>query len=330
MKFAFVASRTQTKDLQDHILRGCDTPPMGNVFDTVIASLHLSIPDFDLSNLAPTATVPFRLQHVLVKAYYNKISSGLEREFELSARQKAVIGCVQSEHAKDFLLAIPMEGLGQRMTPVEYRAILRYRLMIPLYSDGELCPVCKKSRLDAFGDHAAHCKHYPGFKYRHDHVRDILCDVFWRAGVQVKKEAPVNLLTDPKEGRSTLRPADILVYNWSEGKHACVDVTGASPMVGLSAGIFEVGLAASNAAAAKVEKHDGACRANQHSFIPFAFDTFGLLGSEAVELLRRVQKIMDSNVMTAGSNEYVFRRIGFAIQKRLAAQFVARLSSTFV
>ncbi|KAF5193093.1 hypothetical protein FRX31_017319, partial [Thalictrum thalictroides] len=64
-------------------------------------------------------------------------------------------------------------------------------------------------------------------------------------------EAPVNFLTDPNEGRSTLRPADILVYNWSEGNHACVDVIGASPMVGLGTGIFEVGLAATNAAAAK-------------------------------------------------------------------------------
>ncbi|MCI97359.1 LCR-like protein, partial [Trifolium medium] len=28
------------------------------------------------------------------------------------------------------------------------------------------------------------------------------------------KEAPVNFLTDPQEGISTLRPADILVHGW--------------------------------------------------------------------------------------------------------------------
>ncbi|MCI42434.1 auxilin-like protein, partial [Trifolium medium] len=33
-----------------------------------------------------------------------------------------------------------------------------------------------------------------------------------RAGVSVKKEAPVNFLTDPLEERSILRPTDILVY----------------------------------------------------------------------------------------------------------------------
>ncbi|MCI47293.1 LCR-like protein, partial [Trifolium medium] len=32
------------------------------------------------------------------------------------------------------------------------------------------------------------------------------------AGISVKKDAPVNFLTDPQEGKSTLRPADVLVY----------------------------------------------------------------------------------------------------------------------
>ncbi|KAL5710701.1 hypothetical protein ACHQM5_021234 [Ranunculus cassubicifolius] len=217
------------------------------------------------------------------------------------------------------------------MTPVEYRAILRYRLLIPLYKDGERCSVCKKDQLDAFGDHAAHCRYYPGFKYRHDHVRDILYDVIWRAGVQVKKEAQVNFLTDPSDGRSSLRPADVLIYNWSEGKHACVDVTGVSPMVGFDDKVFEVGEAATSAATTKVAKHEAACIANQHCFIPFAFDTFGFLPLDSVELLKRLQRIMDNNVMTAGANEFVFRRVGFAIQKGLAAQFVARLTpSNFV
>ncbi|MCI46988.1 auxilin-like protein, partial [Trifolium medium] len=43
----------------------------------------------------------------------------------------------------------------------------------------------------------------------------------------------MNFLTDPQEGRSRLRPADILVYGWTREKHACVDLTGVSPLVGL-------------------------------------------------------------------------------------------------
>nr|GEX90555.1 putative reverse transcriptase domain-containing protein [Tanacetum cinerariifolium] len=62
---------------------------------------------------------------------------------------------------------------------------------------------------DSFGEHAVHCKKLSRFKYRHDMVRDILFDICRCAGISAKKEAPVNFLTDPSDGRSTLRPADV-------------------------------------------------------------------------------------------------------------------------
>ncbi|GJW78979.1 glutamate receptor 2.8-like protein, partial [Tanacetum coccineum] len=85
--------------------------------------------------------------------------------------------------------------------------------------------------------------------------------------------------------------------------------------------------AALKAVSCKVAKHEKACIENQHVFIPFAFDTFGFLAPEAVELLTRVQRVMNSNIMTPRSINVVFNRIGFAIQKGLAVQLVARLPS---
>jgi hypothetical protein len=84
--------------------------------------------------------------------------------------------------------------------------------MILLFPADEVCHVCRKAYLDRFGEHAVHCRELSSFKYRHDFVRDIFFDVFNRARVSVNKEALVNFLTDPLEGRSTLKPADILVY----------------------------------------------------------------------------------------------------------------------
>ncbi|GJS54469.1 hypothetical protein Tco_0627831 [Tanacetum coccineum] len=188
------------------------------------------------------------------------------------------------------------EGLGQRMSPVEYRTILKYRLMIPLFPVDAICPVCRKVCLDSFGEHAVHCKELSGFKYRHDMVRDVLFDICKRVGISARKEPPVNFLTHPSDGRSTLRPADVL--------------------------------AALKAASCKVIKHEKTCFENQHVFIPFAFDTFGFLAPEAVKLLNRVQRVMNSNVMTPKSTNVVFHRIRFAIQKGLTAQLVARLPST--
>ncbi|KAK2425831.1 hypothetical protein QL285_024569 [Trifolium repens] len=96
--------------------------------------------------------------------------------------------------------------------------------MIPLFSKDEVCPVCRKACLDTFGEQATHCKELPSFKYKYDMVRDVFYNIFRRARISVKKEAPVNFLTDPQEGRSTLHSTNVLVYGWIGGKHACVDL----------------------------------------------------------------------------------------------------------
>jgi hypothetical protein len=211
------------------------------------------------------------------------------------------------------------------MSAVEYRAILKYRLMIPLFPRDAPCPVCRKACLDQFGEHAVHCRDMPGFKYRHDFVRDVLFDVLKRVGISAKKEAPVNFLTDPREGRSTLRPADILVFGWERGKHACVDLTGVSPLVGLREQGFVAGEAARKAETGKITKHEKACVENQHVFIPFAFDTFGGFAPEAVRFLKRVKRVVSANCMSPNAGKFVVNRVSFAIQKGLAAQLVARL-----
>jgi hypothetical protein len=94
--------------------------------------------------------------------------------------------------------------------------------------------------------------------------------------------------------------------------------------VGLTIGDFTVGQAAFKTASSKVVKHERACSENQHVFIPFSFDTFGFLAPETVDILKSVQRVMHSNVMSPRSQDVVFKRINFTIKKRLAAQLVAR------
>ncbi|GAU35398.1 hypothetical protein TSUD_160490 [Trifolium subterraneum] len=66
----------------------------------------------------------------------------------------------ESRHAEDPLLAIPIGGLGEHISPVEYRTIVRH------------------------------------------------------VSISVKKEAPMNFMTDPQETISTLHPTDVLVFGW--------------------------------------------------------------------------------------------------------------------
>nr|GEV62289.1 auxilin-like protein [Tanacetum cinerariifolium] len=124
-------------------------------------------------------------------------------------------------------------------------------------------------------------------------VRDVIFDICRCVKISIKKEAHVNFLTEPSDGRATLRPADVLVFRWVGGKHACANLIELSPLVGLSSQGFTVGQAALKAASRKVTKHKKSCIEKQHVFIPFKFDNFSFLALETVELLNRVKRVMN-------------------------------------
>ncbi|KAL8233414.1 hypothetical protein R6Q59_019514 [Mikania micrantha] len=268
--------------------------------------LRMSLPDFDLNGFTNKDTVPLKAQHVLASALFSGIIQNLEVNFNISPRQKAVLECLQAPHAQDFLRVVPIDGLGQHMSALEYRAILKYRLMIPLFPTDAPCPVCHKVYLDSFGEHAVHCKE----------LSEMLCVMFLNGQTFLLKRTkggPRKLFNKSARGRSTLWPADILVFGWEGGKHSCVDLTGVSPLVGLSDTGFVASHAALKAESGKVAKHEKACLENQHVFTSVAFDTFEVLVPKAVNFLNRVQRVMYSNITAPMHRKIVFSRIGFTI-----------------
>jgi hypothetical protein len=104
-------------------------------------------PSFDLSSFTFTRkdTVPLKAEQVLAHVLFGKIVQNMEVKFNMTTRHKSIFGCLQAANAHNFLLAIPIDGLCQHMSPVEYRTILKYRLMIPLFPIDEVCPVCSKA-----------------------------------------------------------------------------------------------------------------------------------------------------------------------------------------
>jgi hypothetical protein len=155
--------------------------------------------------------------------------------------------------------------------------------------------------------HTAHCWELTGFKYMHDLIRDVLFDTFRCAKISTKKETPWISLTDPQERRLTLQSTDVLVRGWVEGKHACVDLTEVSRLVGLMTRDFTVG---DNP---KCRFKQGGKHMRKHA------------PPEVVDLLKRVQWVMHSNIMSPRSMNVVFWKIDFVIQKSLVAQLIARL-----
>jgi hypothetical protein len=107
--------------LRDHILRDSGLCGMDLDFDNALDDLRGAIPNFDVSSFTTKDTVPPKAQHVLASALFNKSVQDMEVKFDMTTRQKAIFGCLQAAHAPNFLLAIPIDGLGQHMSPMEYR-----------------------------------------------------------------------------------------------------------------------------------------------------------------------------------------------------------------
>ncbi|GKC43673.1 hypothetical protein Tco_1061395, partial [Tanacetum coccineum] len=119
-------------------------------------------------------------------------------------------------------------------------ATLPIKLPAPMFSKCSLCPSCNAHQMDQWGDHAVHCCSEVGVKFRHNLVRDILVDICSKVGIMVRKEAPIGFLS--QDGKD-LRHADLLLFNWLQGKDACLDVTGISPFAGTGANSWAPGVA---------------------------------------------------------------------------------------
>ena len=147
----------------------------------------------------------------LAGAYFSVVEKSFASSYMLTPRQVSILSSTREPHAQDFLLTIPIEGLGLKMNHSQFRSVLCYRLAIPLFTEGSLCPSCNTSKMDKWGDHAVHCSSEIGVKYCHNLVRDMLVDICCKTGILVREEAPVGFSS---ETGKDLMPADLLLFNW--------------------------------------------------------------------------------------------------------------------
>ncbi|KAL5707554.1 hypothetical protein ACHQM5_018444 [Ranunculus cassubicifolius] len=215
----------------------------------------------------------------------------------------------------------------QKIEPRIFRSVIGYRLGISFFINNPVCPSCKLERIDEFGDHALHCAAEIGVKHRHDLVRDLLFDLCRCAGVPSRKGVSLHCIS---EDVGNLRPADILLTCWEQGRDVCMDITGVSPFFRSGFNSFVSGQAVLKAVQRKVLKYGAKCTGNGLGFLPFAFTTFGELCEEAVEFLKRIRLATLSNAAYAKSAPHIFNRVGIFIQKGVGAQIVSRLPTNFL
>ena len=127
---------------------------------------------------------------------------------------------MSAPHAAAWLSVIPSVGLGLHLDPEECRTALKWWLGIETAHSSN-CALCPHSALDPLGHHAATCKRGGDAFLRHNKLRDILVESFHRAHIRVQVEAGSSLSQD----HSNSRPADILVFDWDQGKLEALDLS---------------------------------------------------------------------------------------------------------
>ncbi|XP_026456101.1 uncharacterized protein LOC113357055 isoform X2 [Papaver somniferum] len=111
-------------------------------------------------------------------------------------------------------------------------------------------------------------------------------------GVPARKEVDLGFLAN---NGTTLRPADIFIYNWDDGHDMCFDVTGVSSFTGGGVRSFVSGLAIKNAVTRKNAKYLEKCTSQGYGFRALSFTTLGELGDDVIDFLKRLRNYIASH-----------------------------------
>jgi ubiquitin carboxyl-terminal hydrolase 44/49 len=188
-----------------------------------------------------------------------------------SLRLRARLRGLSQPHAGDWLYALPIAALDQRVQSRPFRIMLRRHLGVPIPGHPSKCPLCARP-CDSFGDHAGVCSAGGDKTRRHNAVRDILFLAARGAALSVEKE-PKHLLLHGGQ-----KPADLLVRNYTEGFHASAfDVTISDTLqpTSLDRAAAESGYVARVAHEKKLQKYQDSCRESNLAFFPMVWESTG-------------------------------------------------------
>ena len=116
-----------------------------------------------------------------------------------------------------FMAATPNHHLHTLFTSAQYRLALKWWLGMPLVlGSNATCPGCQGA-VDTHGDHLLLCPRI-NFTKRHAAVQETLASILTAAGQGFTREMPL-------PGTPNLRPADILLRSFQDGKDVAVDLT---------------------------------------------------------------------------------------------------------
>ena len=216
----------------------------------------------------------------------NQLHGAHRRELQAAAAGRDVprLEAILSGGGGRWMDALPAATAGTVVRPIEYRTLLRWHLGLPIISPevvGAPCAACG-APVDVFGDHAVKCAR-SGFSLRHLGIQNYLCQVLSDARVAHNREVPV--------GSTGMRPADIMLTRWSQGRDMAVDLTVVHPLLaGLRPQPGSAARAFALAADAKRRHYRDLCAAEGVGFSAWVMDPWGGLHSDAPGLWKAITR----------------------------------------
>ena len=261
-----------TRGLVAALLKRKEYEPPG-LTDLLVAHEVATSVTHDLAGLVEQRSVQQLLSSERHEALFQKLMG------RSSIRSNNLMLACSMPHASDWLLAPPIAGLGLALQSAQFRAALKFRLGMPLFSEAFPCPALSAAgkvcgvEMDQFGDHAICCHHGTSLLFRHNNIRDIMGHAAKAAGLSA-------VVTEKKhqiEG-SNEKPGDITVQQYHRGfALSAFDVTISHPLQKkyIEVAMEEGGVAAQDAHDKKLQKSLAICGREGLHFVPLAWESLG-------------------------------------------------------
>ena len=219
---------------------------------------------------------------------------------------QARLRAVASEHASDWLSAVPVASLGLKLDNSSLRVAVGLRLGTKI-CESHKC-VCGQL-VDPWGRHGLSCRNAKGTQSRHSQANDIIKRALASCGAPSVLEPPGLSRSDGK------RPDGLTLYPWSNGKNVvwdftCRDTLAPSHVISTCKG---AGKAAEQAEATKLSTYNELI--NNYTIIPVAVETLGSWGPTGKKFICEIGTRIEEYTGEKRSRYFLFQALSMATQR---------------
>ncbi len=202
---------------------------------------------------------------------------------------------------------------------------MRWRLGMDQCNDGKQCNACDHTdrpfTMTSKALHVLLCAQYDSYRKKHDNIRNLIYKLAHKARWNPRRE--VKYLFG-----NGLKPADVWIPLYNEGKSLCLDITIPNVMAPSRyvKQLKDKDYTFNNALSTKNKKYLKKCSEHDLLFKPFIIDVYGRFETNTFNFIKELCEPIAEN--TGYSKEqtmdYLFRSISMTLMKDIAKDFRIR------